>query len=280
MDNKGKPVAAQSGDGAQGRIYPCADCGKMLTKAEGGTTFTVCDECWKKAYSKLTEPAERSKAKEESELQRQVAIATQNGARWIQVSVAEIDRLQSELEKAKGDIFELREDLKRSRSATTVAEMNADLWKGKRAALERGLVEARKALREVLNERDTELDMMSCEYPHGTPENTAWHKGVEQAWKRFDVVKARAESALTPEPASQTTYSLSQGRNVYVDCPQFTGYGIAKYDTGERKRCIGVLLENGNIWDYPIEAVRVASEDERDKFPPHMRPASQTEEKK
>ncbi len=28
------------------RIYPCDDCGKLRTKAEGGTTFTVCEECW------------------------------------------------------------------------------------------------------------------------------------------------------------------------------------------------------------------------------------------
>lgn len=28
------------------RIYPCAKCGKMRTKAEGGTVFTVCEECW------------------------------------------------------------------------------------------------------------------------------------------------------------------------------------------------------------------------------------------
>ena len=26
--------------------YPCAKCGKLRTKAEGGTTFTVCDACW------------------------------------------------------------------------------------------------------------------------------------------------------------------------------------------------------------------------------------------
>ena len=26
--------------------YPCDRCGKSRTKAEGGTTFTVCDECW------------------------------------------------------------------------------------------------------------------------------------------------------------------------------------------------------------------------------------------
>lgn len=28
------------------RIYPCRHCGKLRTKAEGGTVFTVCDKCW------------------------------------------------------------------------------------------------------------------------------------------------------------------------------------------------------------------------------------------
>lgn len=32
------------------RIYPCADCGKMRSKNEGGTTFTVCDDCWDKHF--------------------------------------------------------------------------------------------------------------------------------------------------------------------------------------------------------------------------------------
>ena len=26
--------------------YPCAQCGKPRTKAEGGTVFTVCEACW------------------------------------------------------------------------------------------------------------------------------------------------------------------------------------------------------------------------------------------
>jgi hypothetical protein len=30
--------------------YPCEMCGKLRTKDEGGTTFTVCDECWDKTY--------------------------------------------------------------------------------------------------------------------------------------------------------------------------------------------------------------------------------------
>ena len=34
------------------KMYPCADCGKLRTKEEGGTTFTVCDECWNKHYKK------------------------------------------------------------------------------------------------------------------------------------------------------------------------------------------------------------------------------------
>ena len=34
------------------RIYPCDDCGLMRSKAEGGTTFTCCDECWEKHYGK------------------------------------------------------------------------------------------------------------------------------------------------------------------------------------------------------------------------------------
>ena len=32
--------------------YPCDKCGKLRTKAEGGTTFTVCDECWDKELLK------------------------------------------------------------------------------------------------------------------------------------------------------------------------------------------------------------------------------------
>lgn len=32
------------------RIYPCVKCGKLRTKAEGGTIFTVCDECWDDYY--------------------------------------------------------------------------------------------------------------------------------------------------------------------------------------------------------------------------------------
>lgn len=31
---------------ASADLYPCMECGDLRTKAEGGTTFTVCDKCW------------------------------------------------------------------------------------------------------------------------------------------------------------------------------------------------------------------------------------------
>jgi len=33
------------------KLYPCANCGRMRTADEGGTTFTVCDKCWKRSHS-------------------------------------------------------------------------------------------------------------------------------------------------------------------------------------------------------------------------------------
>ncbi len=31
--------------------YPCEDCGAPRTKAQGGTIFTVCDDCWDKHHA-------------------------------------------------------------------------------------------------------------------------------------------------------------------------------------------------------------------------------------
>jgi len=39
--------------------YPCNKCGVLRTKAGGGTTFTVCDECWDKEWDlKYKKPKE------------------------------------------------------------------------------------------------------------------------------------------------------------------------------------------------------------------------------
>jgi len=46
MANRIKELSCRALDGEE--KYPCVDCGVLRTKAEGGTTFTVCDECWDK----------------------------------------------------------------------------------------------------------------------------------------------------------------------------------------------------------------------------------------
>lgn len=28
------------------RVFPCRRCGVLRSEAEGGTVFTVCDDCW------------------------------------------------------------------------------------------------------------------------------------------------------------------------------------------------------------------------------------------
>ena len=61
-----------------------------------------------------------------------------------------------------------------------------------------------EALRAVVDERDSELDMMRCDYPLPSPENVAWHEGVKSAWKRFGIVKRNAQSAVAAyDPQAQ-----------------------------------------------------------------------------
>lgn len=36
------------------RIYPCSKCGKLRTKAEGGTIFAACDDCWDDKFKSQT----------------------------------------------------------------------------------------------------------------------------------------------------------------------------------------------------------------------------------
>lgn len=31
---------------SEDKKYPCAKCGVLRTKEEGGEIFTVCDKCW------------------------------------------------------------------------------------------------------------------------------------------------------------------------------------------------------------------------------------------
>lgn len=59
LDGCGEPRSSpihSQGEPVEGAIYPCADCGVMRTKAQGGTTFTVCDTCWDKHWAKRSAP--------------------------------------------------------------------------------------------------------------------------------------------------------------------------------------------------------------------------------
>lgn len=61
-------------------------------------------------------------------------------------------------------------------------------------------------------------------------------------------------------------------RAVYVDCPRYTGFGMS-WGRSERPDQAAVLLENGNVWHYPIECVRPTTEDERKKLPKWLKKA-------
>ena len=57
-DDERGPDTVPSKETDDERIYPCIECGKMRSKAEGGTTFTVCDECWESTKSDPSQPEE------------------------------------------------------------------------------------------------------------------------------------------------------------------------------------------------------------------------------
>lgn len=59
---------------------------------------------------------------------------------------------------------------------------------------------------------------------------------------------------------------FQKGQRVRVNNSRFTGEGVAQYDTGSRGRVVGVLLENGNVWEYEVETVKLV------EAPPSSRP--------
>ena len=63
------------------RIYPCDGCGTMRTKAEGGTTFTVCDECWNKHRKKAAGAEDKGPTDAASALLVDVAEAVEDARR-------------------------------------------------------------------------------------------------------------------------------------------------------------------------------------------------------
>lgn len=68
---------------------------------------------------------------------------------------------------------------------------------------------------------------------------------------------AFAEAYLAHRQAEQWIPLFTEGQTVSVNHPRYRGEGTVAYDTGARKRVIGVLLENGNTWEYEVETVRL-----------------------
>ncbi len=89
-------------------------------------------------------------------------------------------------------------------------------------------------------------------------------------WLRTIAQKLEREF-FAPAPAQEPPNESVVGKIVRVDHPRFNGYGFAQYDSGDRSRVIGVVLENGNTWDYEIETVRAATPEEIDKAPKAVR---------
>lgn len=54
MEDAWSQYAATLGDDDTERKYACAECGKLRTKDEGGSVFTVCDDCWDKKHPDAT----------------------------------------------------------------------------------------------------------------------------------------------------------------------------------------------------------------------------------
>ena len=61
-------------------------------------------------------------------------------------------------------------------------------------------------------------------------------------WRELTKVIQERKAALFPV-----------GAIVYVECPQYNGYGIATADSDCRDDLLPVKLENGNVWWYPME---------------------------
>ena len=83
------------------------------------------------------------------------------------------------------------------------------------------------------------------------------------------VSKLEAELAALREGATEVEPFLN-GERVIVNHPRYQGKGIVQYDTGNRQRMIGVLLGNGNTWEYEVGTVtreHILDEKEEPTYP-------------
>lgn len=70
-----------------------------------------------------------------------------------------------------------------------------------------------------------------------------------------DDVRDMAYELLTRRKETQEPTLFVNGQPVIVNNERYHGKGIVQYDTGKRGRMVGVLLGNGNTWEYEYETV-------------------------
>jgi hypothetical protein len=92
-------------------------------------------------------------------------------------------------------------DLSRTDAALDQRERQLSAALSRLSQLEKENQEAVQALKDMVYERDTELDMMTCVYARGTSENKAWHDGVFKAWRRLEISRAPALKFLRSLPS-------------------------------------------------------------------------------
>lgn len=121
---------------------------------------------------------------------------------------------------------------------------------------------------QCLNEGEQKVkECRNCDYP-----KISAHHGRYTWQHTFEPVLESAPLTPRKEP-------VKSGSMVYVNNEQFTGYGIAMSGPSQRKSCISVLLENGNMWEYEAATVRNALPDEFHEAPRALRERLATGEK-
>lgn len=127
-------------------------------------------------------------------------------------------------------------------------------WDAKPICLDEGAARQMLALRQL----SARSERLESENDRLREKQSAW---VDQVTKALDLTnanlklreKAEAELAALREGATANLFSC--GERVIVDNPRYRGKGIVRYDTGKRGRMVGVLLGNGNTWEYEFETV-------------------------
>lgn len=81
----------------------------------------------------------------------------------------------------------------------SVEKVRAEAAEAKVRELEAQVGAARAVMEEFVNERDSEPDMLHCEYPRESSEAKAWHEAVYEMWRVLRRLKEPA-LALLAEP--------------------------------------------------------------------------------